>query len=147
MGQTLFSKSTEINAPAASAWKVMINVEHWADWTPSITRIKVLTTGPFGVGSRARVHQPQLPPAFWKVTELNPGRNFVWISTAPGVRVTANHAVEPIATGCRVALSIQYEGLFGPLLARWTRELNTRYLEMEATGLKSLLENQGRGGA
>lgn len=142
MGQTHFSKSTEINAPAGSAWNVMIDVEHWADWTPSITRIKVLTAGPFGAGSRARVHQPKLPPAFWKVTEWNPGRNFVWISTAPGVRVTANHAVESINTGCKVTLSIQYEGLFGPLFARWTSELNERYLEMEANGLKSLLEKR-----
>jgi hypothetical protein len=36
-----------------------------------------------------------------------------------------------------VTLSIRYEGLFGPLLARWTGGLNRRYLAMEANGLKA----------
>ena len=78
-----------------------------------------------------------LPPAFWRVTELNPGAGFTWVSRAPGVRVTARHALEAIATGTRATLSIRYEGLLGALLARWMRKLNERYLAMEGNGLKA----------
>ena len=50
--------------------------------------------------------------------------------------MTALHSVEATATGCRVTLSINYEGLFGRWLARWTRNLNERYLATETNGLK-----------
>jgi hypothetical protein len=78
-----------------------------------------------------------LPPAFWRVTELNPGAGFTWVSVAPGVRVVARHWVEPAVDGCRVTLSIRYEGLLGALLARWVGDLNDRYLALEADGLKA----------
>ena len=78
-----------------------------------------------------------MPPALWRVIELNPGAGFTSVSVAPGVRVIARHTVEATATGSRVNLSIRYEGLFGPWLARWTRNLNERYLAMEAHGLQS----------
>lgn len=140
MSQTEFSHAIEIAASPEGVWRVMADVERWPEWTASILRVKRLTPGPFEVGSRARVHQPKLPPAWWLVTELVPGRQFTWVSTAPGVRVTARHVVEATAGGSRVTLSIRYEGWFGTLLARFTHGLNERYLAMEATGLKDYCE-------
>jgi hypothetical protein len=52
------------------------------------------------------------------------------------MRVTARHTVEASAAGCCVTLSIRYEGLLGPWLARWIGDLNGRYLAMEANGLR-----------
>lgn len=115
----------------------MVDVERWPEWTASITRVKRLSPGPLQVGSRVRIDQPKLPRAFWRVTELRPGASFTWISRAPGVRVTARHTAEAIAIGTRVTLSIHYEGLLGALVARWTGDLNERYLALEADGLKS----------
>lgn len=137
MTQTHFSITAEILAPPQLVWSVMADVERWPEWTASISRVKRLSPGPLQVGSRVRIHQPKLPPAFWRVTELNPGGDFTWVSVAPGVRVTARHAVETTAIGCRVTLSIRYEGLLGRWLARWTQDLNERYLAMEANGLKA----------
>jgi hypothetical protein len=137
MTQTYFQTVVEIPVTPVQVWPVMADVEKWPEWTVSVTRVKLLTPGPLGVGSRARIQQPKLPPAFWRVTELIPDSHFTWVSRAPGVLVTARHAVEAIASGSRVTLSIRYEGLFGPLLARWTHDVNARYLAMEATGLKS----------
>jgi hypothetical protein len=137
MTQTHFQTVVEIPVPPAQVWPVMTDVEKWPEWTASVTRIKVLTPGPLRIGGRARIHQPKLPPAFWRITELVPGYHFTWVSRAPGVYVTARHAVEAIASGSRVTLSIQYDGLFGPLLARWTHDLNIRHLAMESVGLKS----------
>lgn len=143
MTQTHFSITTEIAAPLQLVWSVMADVERWPEWTASISRVKLLSPGPLQVGSRARVHQPKLPPAFWRVTELIPGTGFTWISRAPGVRVTARHTAETIATGTRVTLSIQYEGLVGRALAWWIGELNDRYLAMEAQGLKARCTSVG----
>jgi hypothetical protein len=137
MTQKHFSITVEIPAPAALVWSVMADVERWSEWTASVSRIKRLSPRPLQVGSRLRIHQPKLPPALWRVTELTPDEGFTGVSVAPGVRVTARHQVEAIATGSRVTLSIRYEGLLSGLLARWTGELNERYLGMEANGLKA----------
>ncbi len=120
----------------------MADVERWPVWTPSVVRVKRLTPGLFGVGSRARGHQPTLPPAWWRVTEFVPVLRFTWVSLAPGLRVTARHVVEATAGGSRVTLSIRYEGWFGTLLARLTHGLNERYLAMEAKGLKAYCERR-----
>lgn len=122
--------------PPSAVWSVMADVEHWPEWTASISRVKRLSPGPLRVGSRVRIHQPKLPPAYWRVTELIPGASFTWISRAPGVRVTARHAAEAIAGGTRVTLSLRYEGLLGALVAWWVGDLNGRYLAMETAGLQ-----------
>ncbi len=137
MIQTEFSRMVEIPAPLPLVWSVMEEVERWPEWTASILRVKLLSPGAPQIGSRVRIHQPRLPPAWWRVTERNPGASFTWVSVAPGVHVTARHTAEGIAVGTRVTLSIHYEGWLGVLLARWTGDLNERYLAMEANGLKA----------
>ena len=133
----MFIITVEIPATPALVWSVMVDVERWPEWTASVSRVALLPPPPLQLGSLVRIHQPRLPPAFWRVTEFRTGASFTWISVAPGVSVTARHMVEAIASGSRVTLSIHYEGVLGALLARWTRRLNERYLAMEANGLKA----------
>jgi hypothetical protein len=114
----------------------MEDVERWPEWTASVSRVKRLSPAPLQVGSRVRIHQPKLPPAFWRVTELNAGAGFTWVSRAPGVRVTGRHTAEGAGSGTRVTLSISYEGLLSRPLAWWTGDLNEHYLALEADGLK-----------
>lgn len=137
MTRTHFSRSVEISAPLQVVWQVMVDVERWPEWTTSVSRVKRLTPDPLTIGSRVRIHQPKLPPASWRVTELASNSGFTWISRAPGLLVTARHTVDSVPSGTRVSLSIRYEGPFGRLLARWVGELNDNYLEKEATGLNA----------
>ena len=125
----------DIPAPSDRVWAVIADVERWPEWTPTVTRIRRLDRGPFVVGSRARVQQPKLPPAIWRVTELHEGRSFTWVSRSPGVCVIAEHGVEATGTGARATLSIRFTGWLGPLVARLTRRLTERYLALEAQGL------------
>lgn len=136
-----FETAIDIAAPAERVWEIMQEVERWREWTPSIAGIKRLDRGPFGVGSRALVRQPRLPPALWKVTVLEPGRGFNWVSTAPGVRVTGKHWVEPITGGSRATLSLEMEGVFSGLLARLTGAITEQYIRLEAKGLKARSED------
>lgn len=140
MTPTLFSVSVEIPAPPELVWRAMADLERWPEWTASVRRVRLLTPGPLQVGSRARIHQPGFPPAWWRVTELEANGGFTWASTAPGLRVVARHNIESLDDRCRVTLSISYEGLLGPLLARLTGRINDRYLAMEAAGLKAKCE-------
>lgn len=141
----VYEKRIGIAAPPAAVWPVMSNVAGWPEWTPGVRRIVTLTPGDFGMGSRARVYQPGLPPALWKVTGWQPGREFVWVSVAPGIRVTATHRVEEDECGSRVTLGLDYAGPLGGLLAWLTHKYNTSYLETEARGLKARCEALANG--
>jgi hypothetical protein len=132
-----FRIAVQIDAPPDRVWAIMRDVECWHEWTPSVTGIRLLDGGPLRIGSRLLVRQPKLPPAMWRVTELDDaGRGFISITRSPGVSVTAHHWVEPSDGGSRVTLSIQFTGLLASLVARLTRDLNNRYLALEADGLK-----------
>ena len=136
-----FSISVDVDAPVERVFAVMSDTDRWHEWTPSVTSIKRLDTGPFVVGSRAVIRQPKFPPALWQVTSIHPGRGFVWVSRAPGIRVLAHHFVEPRGEHARATLSLGFEGVLGPLFGRLTRTVNNRYLALEARGLKARSEN------
>lgn len=141
--RTSFSTTIEIDAPAERVWAIMSDVERWHEWTPTVTSIKRLDDGPLAMGARARIRQPKLLPAWWKVMAFDPGSRFVWTTKAPGVLVTADHRVDAIAAGrSRATLSIAYSGPFGPLVAWLTLGINDRYLGLEAAGLKRRAEQR-----
>jgi uncharacterized protein YndB with AHSA1/START domain len=89
-----FSIAVDIPAAPDRVWEVLADVERWPEWTPSVTRITRLDPGPLAVGSRARIHQPRLLPATWRIGELGEGRRFTRVTGSPGVWVVAEHAVE-----------------------------------------------------
>jgi carbon monoxide dehydrogenase subunit G len=136
-----FTTSVDISAPPDRVWDVMSGVTQWHEWTPSITSIDRLGSEPFGVGSKALVRQPKLPPAVWKVTAIEPGRNFTWTSGGFGIRATGSHIVEPTATGSRATLSVTYDGFLGGIFARMSERITQRYIEHEARGLKARSED------
>lgn len=136
--------TVDIAAAPERVWDVMRDVERWPEWTPSMERVQRLDGGAFAVGSRVRIKQPSLPPSDWQVTALEQGRGFVWASRSPGVRVRAEHWIEPARDGSRVTLSLQFSGPLAPLVARLGRSLIERYVAMEANGLRERSEESGR---
>lgn len=138
---TTFSIGIEIAAPKDRVWQVMSDVERWHEWTASIKSVKRLGTGAFAVGSRVLIRQPKLPPAFWKVSAIEPGKSFTWVSVSPGFRAIGYHGVESKPGGSRATLSIEFQGVFGGVFARLTRGITERYLDFEAKGLKARSEN------
>jgi uncharacterized protein YndB with AHSA1/START domain len=136
-----FSTSIDIEAPPERVWSIMSDVERWHEWTASIRRVRKTDADALKVGSGAWVRQPKLPPAFWRVTAIEPNREFTWISKGPGIVVTARHAVEATPRGTRATLSINYDGLLHPLVVWMIGDLNDRYLALEANGLKRRSES------
>lgn len=131
-----FQVTVDTAAPPRQVWSILRDIEHWPEWTASITRVQRLDPGPLTIGSRARVTQPNLPPAQWQITEWDEdATRFTWVSTGPGIRVTARHTIQPAAAGSRIHLGIEYAGLLGPLFGWLTRGINQRYITLEANGL------------
>src|SRR4051794_14793869 len=106
----------------------MSDPERWHEWTASVRSIRLLEKAPLRVGSRALVRQPKLPPAVWKVTDIEQGKSFTWRSGAPGAWVDARHSVEPTAGGARATLRLRYRGVIGYLIAWLTHGITNRYL-------------------
>jgi len=138
-----FATSIDISAPPQRVWEVMKDVERWHEWTPSVTSIRRLGNSPFCVGARVLIRQPRFPPALWKVTDIDAGRSFVWVSPGPGFRAVARHSVEPAPAGSRATLSVELRGPLGGLFGRMTKGITERYIALEAAGLKARSEDPG----
>ncbi|SBT36938.1 SRPBCC family protein [Micromonospora auratinigra] len=136
-----YVESVEITADVDRVWAVQVDVERWPEWLPTVTSLRRLDAGPFTVGSSARLAQPRLRPAVWRVTELDPPRLFVWESDSPGVHSRGEHRVEALPEGrVRVELVMVQTGPLarpvGLLLGRTVRD----YLRQEAAALKRRCE-------
>jgi hypothetical protein len=141
-----FRIEIDIQAPPDRVWAIMRDVDRWPEWTPTVRKIRRLDAGPIAVGMRGIVYQPKLPPAKWTITELDDTRRtFTWINRSPGLLITACHGVQATGAGSsRAMLSLRFTGLFAGLMARITRDLNNRYLDLEARGLKRASEASDR---
>ncbi len=135
------SITVEIAAPVERVWEVLSDIEHWPEWTETVTSVKRLDAGPLQPGSRARINQPKIPETEYVVTGIDPGRSFTWVATGSGVRTTARHDVEALPGGrSRVTLAVEQRGWLGSVMGRFYRGLTDRYLANEANGLKSRCE-------
>lgn len=137
---TSFELTVDIDAPIARVWATTVDIERWPEWTTTVTRAKLHGRGPFNIGSRVTIHQPRLPPAVWKVTAFETGRHVALKSGFPGMVVIAHHAIVPRGEGCRLTLSLRFEGWLGKRLGRLMADLNERYLAIEADGIKRRCE-------
>lgn len=75
--------SIEIGAPAPLVWEIFSNVEHWPDWTESVTSL-VGHDGPdLAVGKQFSIKQPGMTKLVWKVTEIDSGSSWTWVQRSP----------------------------------------------------------------
>ena len=136
-----FVKEIDISAPPSRVFEVMSDLDKWPEWTRSVASVKRLGDKPFAPGTKVLVRQPGLPPAVWKISEIEQGKSFTWVSSGPGIHVVARHSAAAAPGGSRVTLYLEYKGLMGQLFARLTEKITERYMNYEATGLKARSEN------
>jgi uncharacterized membrane protein len=135
-----------IEAPTDVVWAVTADVERWPEWTPTVTSVKRVGGGRFGLGSVARVKQPAQAEAAWTVTAFEPGRRFVWESRRAGVWFVGSHEMTPEGTGTRNALAVEAGGLLAVLLWPLLRPAMRRALSQENRGLKAHCEAHAASG-
>ena len=134
-------QSADIRAEIKNIWATLVDIERWSEWTRTIEKIERLDHGEFGIGSRARVHQPRIPVAIWTVTEFEPGRSFTWVSQAFGIRSVATHRLEPRSDGTvSLTLGFAQTGWLARLVRSRAEKIAQEYLALEAQGLKRRCE-------
>src|ERR1700757_2878786 len=133
--------TTTVDASADEVYRLFIDVERWPEMTASIREVRRLDSGPIRVGSEAIVRQPRLPSARWRVTELEPGRTFIWETTAAGVTTVGDHLVEQ--DGERAVITITLR-MHAPLAWRATAlwgGLARKHVAMELEGFRRTAES------
>ncbi len=137
-----FSTSLAINASQDLIWKVLSDVAHWQEWTPTVTKVEVLNTPEIKLGNRYKVIQPKLQSVVWTITELN-SANFAWESKSPGMHMVAEHVVKPInANQAEVTLTFAFNGWLGNLIGKMYGKMTEEYIQTEAQSLKKKVENK-----
>ena len=135
----------EIAAPADVVWRVFSDVEHWPEWTESVTRLTALDGRELRPGARFEIRQPRFPKLVWKVTAVEPGVSWTWVSRSPGAVTTATHVVRAAGPDRTVVEQVLNQGgVLGGLVGRLMAGTTRRYLEMEAAGLKARSEERRR---
>jgi uncharacterized membrane protein len=130
-------RTVRVDADPQVVWDVLVDIERWPEWTPSVTAVERLDEGPLAVGSRVRLHQPRLAALVWEVTELDAPRAFGWQATGGAVTTLATHLIRPRDDGrVDVTLGITQRGWLAPLVDLFTGTRTRRYLLWESQGLK-----------
>lgn len=137
--------SIEIDAPPQLVWEVFSDVEHWPEWTASVTSL-VGQDGPaLAVGRRFAIKQPGMQKLVWQVTEIEPGTSWTWVQRSPGSLVTARHYVDAQRGGrTLVRQQLDQRGPLGALVGRLMVKKTKRFLQLEAQGLKARSEQLSR---
>lgn len=137
--------TTAVDASPEAVWRLFVDVERWPQMTESISAVRRVDSGPLRVGSEAVVRQPRLPKARWRVTEMAPGRSFLWQTSFPGVTSVGGHTVDADGQGSVVTLTLRVHGPLARPVYALTRARSRRYLAMEAAGFKRAAEAPGPG--
>lgn len=137
---TKFSTSLTINTRQEVIWKVLSDVAHWHEWTPTVTKVEVLNTPELKLGNRYKVFQPKLQPAEWTVTELTTS-NFTWESKALGMHMIAEHILTTKnANQTELTLTFTFNGWLGQLIGKMYGKTAESYIQTEAQSLKKQVE-------
>lgn len=136
-----FSSSSEIDAPPERIWPILVDVERWPSWSPTMTSVELLDEGPLRVGSRAKVTQPKFPTATYEVTELVANRSFTWVGVNLGVTGTALHELTPLPGGrTKLFLGVSFTGGLAGVIRLLSGKRTQEYIETEARELKRAAE-------
>ena len=137
-----FEQSIEIDARQERVWEVLSDVDAWPDRIETVDVVELLTPAPVGVGSRVRIKQPKLPEGVWEVTVWDSPSYFEYRQNARGLTIVAGHRVEALGEGrSRLTLTLDMRGLLAPVAARMSKGLTTRYMGLEAQGMKRAAES------
>jgi hypothetical protein len=136
-----FAVTDIIRASRDRIWSAWLDIDHWPQWMPTVTAVTHLDSGLLQLGHEARLYQPRLRPAIWKVIQLDESAGiFIWESRSPGIVSTGFHHAEPVDGGTRVTLAVEFSGLLAPFVRLFYGKLTLKYIAAEMAGLKVYCE-------
>ncbi len=104
-----------------------------------MTWLRAVEDGPLEVGSEVHIKQPGSRATSWTITKLEPGRSFSW-GTNSGVRMDADHEIEPVPDGAQVTLRLTQTGALSKLVGLVGGGAIRSAVRTEGDGLKAHCE-------
>jgi uncharacterized membrane protein len=139
-----FEESIDIAAQQQRVWDVLSNLEAWPRHIETVDVVELLTPAPVAEGSRILLKQPKLPEGTWDITVWDVPSYFEWRQKSGGVTSVAGHRVEVLDGGrSRLSMSMDMRGLLVPIVGLFYKDLITRYMSIEAQGMKLAAESAG----
>jgi hypothetical protein len=95
-----------VPAPTPAVWDVLVDVEAWPEWGPSISGAELGAPGEkLELGSVGHVTTAIGLTLPFVITEFDDGRHWAW--KVAGVSAT-RHRVQPAGEGCRVIFEVPW---------------------------------------
>ena len=143
----IFETSVLIPAEPDAVWRVLSDVVHWPQWTPTVLTVEPIGSHELTVGSQFRVHQPKLRPAIWTVTVVEPPLRFIWLSHAMGfVVLVGDHVLDSMPNHCsRLTLKFGFGGFMSSIIGRMSRSLVEKSIALEAESLANYFDRKNEG--
>lgn len=111
----------EIAAPPQTVWEVVTDLDHAAETLSGVTRIEVLTDGPYAVGTRWRETRRMMgkeETQELQVTEVDAPRRTTVEAESDGVHYVSTLTVTPTASGTHLLMTFAADQ---PHPSRWQR--------------------------
>jgi uncharacterized protein YndB with AHSA1/START domain len=143
-----FTTDIVIGRPVEDVFAVITNPALDHRWSSAVVEAKLTSPGPVGVGTTAHYIGSLFGwhyDADWEITEFEPNRRFVALSSGSPMIVRATQALEPVPGGTRLTVTYDMDlsrvaALIWPLMRwygtrRWDQALRTLKGLMEANAL------------
>lgn len=92
-----------IAAPPSAVWDVIVDLDAWPIWGPTVAGAELDGPGPLALGSHGRVWTPVGVPLPFTITEFDDGRRWAW--RVAGVPATS-HEVIPTSDGAILSFAV-----------------------------------------
>jgi hypothetical protein len=112
-----FEADIRIKATPESIWDAVADPETWPSWTKAVWRVKKLSEGPVGVGSRLRITIWCIIPVrlHMTITEFVPGQRVAMEGKALIARMSRYYMLQPQNGRTRAIVGGEATGLLAPL--------------------------------
>ena len=112
-----FEADIRIKATPEAIWDAVADPETWPGWTDAVHRVKKLSEGPPGVGSRLRIMIWCIIPVWlhMTITEFVPGQRVAMEGKALIARMSRYYMLQPQSGRTRAIVGGEATGLLAPL--------------------------------
>jgi uncharacterized protein YndB with AHSA1/START domain len=94
-----------VDAAPEVVWSVLVDLEAWPQWGPSVQRAELAESGPLRLHSHGKVWTPLGVALPFTITEFEENKRWAW--EVAGIGATS-HEVRPSDGGSRVSFSVPW---------------------------------------
>lgn len=112
-----FEADIRMKATPEATWDAVADPETWPGWTKAVYRVRKLSEGPLGVGSRLRITIWCIIPVrlHMTITEFVPGKRVAMEGKALVARLSRYYMLQPQNGRTRAIVGGEATGLLAPL--------------------------------